>query len=102
MEAFHDSEEFLRKAKQAAKRTGYDPTKLSLATDGVHKLTYDSPEGIRHFGRRDYGDFIWYSKDDPMIAEKKRKTFRLSHGKISKIYNLGKYSKNELAINILW
>jgi hypothetical protein len=93
---------YLKEAKRRARLTGYDPDKLSVATDGVHKLEYDSPEGKVKFGRMGYGDYIIYSKYDKDLAEKKRHTFRASHGKISEIHNLGKYSANELAINILW
>jgi hypothetical protein len=93
---------YLKEARESAKRTGYDPEKLEVAKDGVHKLTYQSPEGIRHFGRLGYGDFIIYSKTNPELARQKRRVFRASHGKISEIHKLGKYSPNELAINILW
>jgi hypothetical protein len=93
---------YLKEARATAKRRGYDPEKLFAAKDGVHKLEYHSPEGIRKFGRLGYGDFIIYSKRDPELAKQKRHVFRASHGKISEIHNLGKYSPNELAINILW
>jgi hypothetical protein len=93
---------YLKEAKAAARRTGYDPDKLSVATNGIHKLQYDSPEGIKRFGRLGYGDFHIYSKQDPALAKQKRHVFRQSHGKISEIHKLGKYSPNELAINILW
>jgi membrane-bound lytic murein transglycosylase MltF len=102
MNAYHTSNEFLEDARKVAQRRGYDPDKLSLATDRVHKLTYDSPQGIRHFGRRGYGDFLYYSKYEPDIANRKRMVFRRSHGAISRIHQLDKYSPNELAINILW
>lgn len=102
MDAFHTSQEFLKAAKQAAKRTGYDPALLELSGDGTHKLVYKSPNGIRRFGRRGYGDFIYYSKFEPEIAAKKRNTYRKSHGAITTKYGLDKYSPNELSINILW
>lgn len=102
MNAYHKSQQFLQDARKAASRTGYDPSKLTLATDGIHKLTYDSPKGIKHFGRRGYGDFLYYSKFQPGIANTKRMVFRKSHGAISKIHKLDKFTPNELAINILW
>lgn len=102
MEAYHKSQQFLSDAKKIAKMRGYDPDKLELATDGVHKLTYHSPKGIRHFGRRKYGDFLYYTRFQPEIAKVKRLRFRQSHKAISRIHNLDKYSPNELAINILW
>ena len=102
MQSYHKSDLFLRDAKRNAKARGYNPDLLELASDGVHKLTYNSPKGIRHFGRRGYGDFLYYSRYVPEIAAKKRLRFRASHKAISQIHNLDKYSPNELAINILW
>jgi len=102
MDTYHKSPLFLSDARKSASARGYDPEKLVLATDGVHKLTYDSPQGIRHFGRRKYGDFLYYSRFQPEIARVKRLRFRQSHKAISRMYNLDKYSPNELAINILW
>lgn len=93
---------YLSEARAVAKRRGYDPEKLFLATDGIHKLEYHSPEGVKKFGRLGYGDFIIYSKQNPELAKQKRHVFRTSHNKISEIHKLGKYSPNELAINILW
>lgn len=102
MNTFHKSEEFLQKAKSRASATGYDPNALSLATDGIHKLSYQAPLGKINFGRRGYGDYIWYSNYEPKIAEQKRRVFQKSHGAMSRIYGLGKYSANELALKILW
>jgi hypothetical protein len=100
--------QYLEKVKAAAQKTHYDPTKLSFCKDNVHKITYDSPEGIKHFGRIGYGDFIIWSAKESLgevpkgYAEMKRHTFRKSHSAISKIHHLSKYSPNELAINLLW
>lgn len=102
MDKYHHSSLFLEDAKKAAQRTGYDPDLLELATDGVHKLSYQSPEGLKHFGRLGYGDHLYYSRYEPHIAEKKRMVFRRSHGAIGVIHGLGKYSNNTLALRILW
>lgn len=102
MNAYHKSQQFLRDAKRVASSRGYNPDALELAKDGEHKLTYHSPEGIKHFGRIGYGDFLYYKRFEPEIANDKRRRFRASHGAMSKKYQLGKYSANELAINILW
>jgi hypothetical protein len=102
MEAFQKSQEYLEKARAKARANGYDPSALTLATDGVHKLTYQSPMKKIHFGRQGYGDHIYYSKFQPDIAEQKKSTFQKSHGAISRLYNLGKFSANELALKILW
>jgi DNA adenine methylase len=103
-----DEKEYLTVAKNQARKTGYDPDKLSYASDGDHKLIYDSPQGIKKFGKAGYGDFIIWSYLERMgkvpkgTAAEKRKRFRTSHGQMSKDYGLTKYSPNELAINILW
>jgi hypothetical protein len=100
--AYHKSKQFLADAKRQAVRSGYNPDFLQLGTDGKHKLTYHSPEGIKHFGLLGYGDFLYYKRYEPKIARQKRYTFRTSHKEITKLHHLGKYSPNELAINILW
>jgi hypothetical protein len=102
MEAFHRSDEFLQSAKRKARAKGYNPALLSLAKTKTHKLTYQSPLGVRHFGRKGYGDHIYYSKFEPEIADQKRRVFQRSHSAISRIHNLDKFSPNELALNILW
>ena len=102
MDKYHTSSLFLEDAKKAATRQGYDAGKLSLATDGVHKLSYQSPEGLKHFGALGYGDGLYYKRFEPHIAEKKRMVFRRSHRAISRLHGLGKYSSNELSLSILW
>jgi hypothetical protein len=101
-------ETYLKNAKKRAKEEGYDPKLLSLANNNDNKLRYESPDGVKYFGKAGYGDFLIWSfkernKEVPVgFADKKRNVFRKSHGAMSKKYNLGKYSPNELAINILW
>ena len=102
MEAYHKSKLFLKDAKTQAVKSGYNPDFLELGSDGKHKLTYRSPEGIKHFGLLGYGDYLYYKRYEPKIARQKRYTFRTSHKAMSRLYGLGKYSPNELAINILW
>jgi len=102
------STEYLHAAKLRAYQAGYDPSLLSFANDNIHKLQYKTPNGIRKFGRVSYRDhIIWKHLEDegtidPGYANMKRHVFRESHGKISRIYHLDKYSPNEMAINILW
>jgi hypothetical protein len=99
---------YLLDARKRAKKQGYDPHKLMFAMDNDHKLRYDSPEGIKFFGKAGYGDYlIWSHKENQGLvregyAKMKRKVFRTSHSEISKIHNLGKYSPNELSIRIIW
>jgi hypothetical protein len=101
-------ESYLQVAQKVAKREGYDPKKLSFANNNDNKLVYDSPEGKKYFGKAGYGDYIiWLFKErnDEVkkgYADVKRNVFRKSHNKISELYNLGKYSPNELALKILW
>lgn len=93
--------EYMKKAKSKAKKAGYDPKKLSMCSDGVHKLDYD---GVK-FGRVGYGDHILYSfleksgEAPKGTAAKKRKVFRKSHEAMK---DSGKSSANQLALAILW
>ena len=103
MDDFFKSQKYLRLAKEQAMKSGYNPNKLSLATNGVHKLTYETPEGKKvNFGRLGYGDYLYYKSFQPDIADQKRTVFQKSHSAISKKYGLGKYSPNELALKINW
>jgi len=102
MEAYHKSNQFLKDARVVARRRGYNPDFLQLSNDGVHKLMYRSPAGLKRFGRMGYGDYLYYKRFHPEIANQKKHVFRTSHKEISKLHDLGKYSPNELAINILW
>ena len=91
-----------------ATQHGYRPDLLSFAKDGDHKLKYQSPHGVRYFGKAGMGDYIIYQylehegRVEPGYASKKRKIFRDSHEKISELRKLDKFSPNELAINICW
>jgi len=101
-------DKYLNDAKIVAKKEGYDPEKLSFANNNDNKLKYESPEGIKYFGKAGYGDFlIWTFKEKNNEVKKgyakmKRNVFRKSHSAITKMYNLNKFSPNELAIKILW
>lgn len=102
MDEFHRSQEFLAAAKAKAKARGYNPNALFLDKGPTYKLLYKDGLHTIRFGRKGYGDHIYYSKYEPEIAEQKRNTFQKSHSAMSRIYNLGKYSANELALKILW
>ena len=94
--------------KLNAKKNKYDPKLIDYAMDDVHKLKYSSPDGVKYFGRVGYGDFLIYKlleglkKVEKGTADKKRNVFHKSHEAITKKNNLGVYSPNELALNILW
>ena len=102
MDTFHKSDRFLKMARAAARRTGYDPAKLKLSLDGKHKLVYESPEGLRRFGASGYGDYLYYSVYEPQIADQKRSAYRARAGAANRIHGVGKYSPGALAISILW
>ena len=99
---------YLAHAKMMATKHGYRSDLLSFAKDGDHKLKYNSPHGMKYFGKAGYGDYIIYlymeheGKVERGYAEKKRKIFRDSHDRTSEIRKLDKFSPNELAINLLW
>jgi DNA adenine methylase len=101
-------DDYMTVARHLAKSKGYDPDKLAFASDGDHKLLYESPEGLRKFGKVGYGDYIIWSYLERMgkvpkgTADQKRNTFQKSHRAMSKEYGLRKYSPNELALNINW
>ena len=101
-------EQYLRAARTAATIHKYNPDVLTLANNGKNKLKYNSPEGVRYFGRVPYRDYIMWrhleqaGKVRKGYAEAKRHAFHESHGAISKMYNLGRNTPNELSINILW
>lgn len=100
-----DHETYMKAVKILAKRNGYDPKLVEMSDDGVHKLVYHSPEGLKRFGRVGYGDFIIWTKEElngkvpEGYADQKRYVFRKSH---SKIKDSGKFSPNQLSINLLW
>ena len=97
-------ETYLKRAKRAASKTGYNPSLLTFSNDSIHKLNYN---GVK-FGRVGYGDFIiWTHNEKNGIVPKgyanmKRNVFRTSHGLIKGNWKKNPESKNNLAINILW
>lgn len=97
-------DEYLKKARAFARKAGYDPKKLKLSYDGVHKLSMTDNDGKEHlFGRAGYGDFIIWSKvRGAEFANKKRDTFIKSHSKIKGDWRANNYSPNNLALRILW
>lgn len=91
--------EYLKVAKQFAKRAGYkDWNSLKLANDGKHKLEL---RGVK-FGSINNNDFIIYRQHFPSIADKKRKAYLARATKIKGDWAKDRYSPNSLAINILW
>ena len=99
---------YLKKAKQMAENTGYDPSKVMFCNTGKNKLMYESPDGLVHFGNPDYPDYIIYSflehinEVDEGYADKRRELYRKRATNIKGNWKKNKYSANNLAINILW
>lgn len=94
---------YLKKAKQFAKKAGYNPKHLTLAEDGKHKLSMKQPDGSNvFFGSVGNGDFILWSKQNQMDGQKKRKAYLARATKIKGDWKDNKFSKNTLAISILW
>lgn len=95
---------FLIVAKHRAKAAGYDPNKLSLATDGVHKLNYAGTL----FGNVNYKDYIQYSYLESlgkMTADKvddHRRRYLARATRIKGDWRRDPTSPNNLAISILW
>ena len=101
-------DDYLTTVKHLASKYRYNPDKISFATDGKHKIVYDSEKGIVKFGAVGYGDFIVWSflekrgKVPKGIAQKKRKVFVISHKAMVRDYGVGDLSPNTLALRILW
>lgn len=100
---------YLKQARAAANKAGYDGRALEFAKDGTHKLMiYDDHGKAAKFGRVGYGDFIiWSAKEKAGEvakghAMKKRETFHKSHSKIKGDWMHDKFSPNMLALKILW
>lgn len=99
---------YLKKAKELAEYSGYDPTKVSFCNTGTNKLMYDSPEGLVHFGAPQYNDYIIYSfleskkEVEKGTADQRRELYRARASNIKGHWKDNKYSPNNLAINILW
>jgi hypothetical protein len=100
--------DYLNVVKNLAKKYRYDPDKINFATDGKHKIIYDSEKGLVKFGAVGYGDFIiwkfleYHGKAPKGIADKKRKVFVKSHKAMVRDYGVSDLSPNTLAIRILW
>jgi hypothetical protein len=105
LESLHISPaEYIKIARDTAKKKGYDPHKLSFSLNSNYKLTYD---GVS-FGANKYNDFIIYGflVKQGVITKETRELRRASYltrsAKIKGNWQADKNSKNNLARNILW
>jgi len=92
----HD--QYMKVAMKAAKDNGYNPDKLEMCEDGIHKLKYEDVP----FGRVGYNDYIIYTLTNNKDADKHRDAYRARATKIKGKWKDNKNSPNNLAINILW
>lgn len=99
---------FLKTVRKIAKMQGYDPSKLYISQDGIHKLEYhlDNNKKIK-FGRVGYMDFPNYLYNVVLNnitlqdAIKKRINYRKRAIKVlNKINN--DFSPSALSYKILW
>jgi len=101
--------DYLKAVKNKAKKEGYDPSSVSYATDGKHKLQIRTPTGKTvRFGLLGYGDFIhWtYLEREGQVpkgySKMKRQVFHASHEAMRGNWKSNPFSPNRLALAILW
>lgn len=101
--------DYLKKARTAARRNGYDASALTFSDNKDHKLQMTTPDGsIVRFGRVGYNDFHLWSyleknKRSPKgLAKQKRDVFQKSHSNLKGNWEKNDYSPNWLALRVLW
>jgi hypothetical protein len=104
-----DQRDYLLAVREKAVQKKYDPNAIRLATDGKHKIEIVTPTGkVVRFGKLGYGDFILYTYAESIgavpegTADRKRHTFHASHEAIKGDWRSRKYSRNRLALSLLW
>lgn len=99
------SSDYLDAARKQGRINGYNYFNIELSDKPDKKLMYNHNGVYVHFGAVGYGDYIIYKHLEkigdavPGYAAKKRKVFKASHLEIE---DKGKYSPNQLALNINW
>lgn len=108
-EAGVSAEAYLKEARRRAKAHGYSPEDLDFSSDGVSKLVMKTDSGrFVRFGRVGYGDHLLWTaleasgKAPKGKAAQKQRTFQKSHSAIKGDWKSDKFSKNNLALKILW
>jgi len=108
-----DPKQYLRRIRDAGRKEGYDPKGISFASDGIHKIQVDAVDGkgipfTRRIGALNYGDFHVYQMLEkkglvpPGTARRKQTAYLERATKIRGNWKKDKYSKNMLAILLLW
>lgn len=94
-----NEKEYLDYMKEIAKAANYNPSELSLANDGVHKLKL----GNIKFGNIDYPDFILFIMNGQYEeAKKRRKNYLTRTANMRGEWKNNKFSKNNLSRRIIW
>jgi hypothetical protein len=95
--------EYLKKARAAANKAGYDGRALEFANDGEHKLMiYDDKGNAVKFGKAGMMDFILWTHSNPSVAKARRENYLKRSGAIKGDWKKNKFSANNLARNIIW
>jgi hypothetical protein len=90
----------MRRAREFARKHGYDPAKLKTSPIKGKKLRYDDGVNKVDFGGAGNNDYTIYLRDDGV--EKARVKRAAYDARSSKIKTDGKYSANALARAVLW
>ena len=94
--------DYIKIVKQKARDYGIDPLRINFSNDKTHKLCYNDGDRKVCFGSKSYPDYIIYTLLNKEDADKKRKQYLARATKIKGDWKSDKYSKNNLAIHILW
>jgi DNA adenine methylase len=93
-----NKQDYLNKAKEFAKKAGYEDWDELKLTDKPYKLELNNVK----FGRDGYSDYVQNLLNNSPDAESKRKSYLSRATKIKGDWKSNKYSPNNLAIKILW
>ena len=104
-----NEKEYLRIMKSIAEEAGYNADDLTLAHDGVHKLSLvvggeggKAPDDIK-FGNIDYPDFILFiMSGDKEEANKHRKNYLTRSAGMKGDWKKNPFSRNNLSRRIIW
>lgn len=95
--------DYLAEARKKAKSLGLPENMLGFSTNDTHKLQIPNPSGkIVRFGKVGMGDYIAYKLSGDKEADKHRHMYLSRATKIKGKWKNDEYSRNSLAISILW
>lgn len=98
-----DPSQYLEEARKKAKALGMPEKMLGFSTDDKHKLQIPNSDGkIIRFGAVNHGDYISYRLTGDKMANKHREMYLARATKIKGKWKNDPFSKNNLAIHILW